>query len=108
LHSTPGGARPAGPAVAEWDEARLINGIVDIHRVSSGTCGEPRITAELADKCWVVNRNRTARLMRENDLQGHRPRRRRSLTKPDEGVAQIPDLVGRVVPAGAARHHPGR
>jgi putative transposase len=43
----------------------------------------------------VLNRKRTARLMREEGLQGHRPRRRRSLTKPDEGAAPIPDLVGR-------------
>lgn len=87
--------RPVGPSVAEWDEARLINQIVDIHRASSGTYGEPRITAELAEMGWVVNRKRTARLMRQEGLQGHRPRRRRSLTKPDEAAPTIADLVGR-------------
>jgi putative transposase len=87
--------RGEGPSEREWDEAHLINQIRDIHAASKGTYGEPRITAELADDGWVLNRKRTARLMREEGLQGHRPRRRRSLTKPDEGAAPIPDLVGR-------------
>jgi putative transposase len=87
--------RPEGPTAAEWDEAHLVNEIVDIHRGSSGTYGEPRITAELADKGWVVNRKRTARLMRQEGLQGHRPRRRRSLTEPDQDAPPIADLVGR-------------
>jgi putative transposase len=43
----------------------------------------------------VLNRKRTARLMRQESLRGHRPRRRRSLTKADEGAPPIPDLVGR-------------
>jgi putative transposase len=33
--------------------------------------------------------------MREEGLQGHRPRRRRSLTKPDQDAPPIADLVGR-------------
>ncbi len=87
--------RGEGPTDAEWDEARLINEIRDLHAASDGTYGEPRMTAELADKGWVINRKRTARLMRENRLQGYRPRRRRSLTKADEAAPTIPDLVGR-------------
>ncbi|GGI02492.1 IS3 family transposase [Egicoccus halophilus] len=43
----------------------------------------------------MVNRKRTARLMRQEGLEGHRPRRRRSLTRPDQGAAPIEDLVGR-------------
>jgi putative transposase len=87
--------RPAGPTEAEWDEAHLTNQIVDIHRASAGTYGEPRITAELADQGWTVNRKRTARLMRQQGIRGHRPHRRRSLTRPDQGAAPIADLVGR-------------
>ncbi len=87
--------RGEGPTVAEWDEAHLINQIRDIHTASTGTYGEPRMTAELVDKGWMVNRKRTARLMRQEGLRGHRPRRRRSLTKPDEQAPSIPDLVGR-------------
>ena len=84
-----------GPTEREWDEAQLINQIRDLHAASGGTYGEPRMTAELADKGWVLNRKRTARLMRQERLQGHRPRRRRSLTKADESAPAIPDLVGR-------------
>ena len=84
-----------GPTERDWDEALLINQIRDIHTASTGTYGEPRMTAELADKGWVLNRKRTARLIRQERLQGHRPRRRRSLTKPDESAPAIPDLVGR-------------
>jgi putative transposase len=87
--------RGEAPSEQQWDEAHLINEIRDIHTASTGTYGEPRITAELAEKGWVINRKRTARLMRQERLQGHRPRRRRSLTKADEGAAPIPDLVGR-------------
>lgn len=53
------------------------------------------MTAEPSEKGWVLNRKRAARLMRENDLQGHRAWRRRSLTKSYRGAAPIPDLVGR-------------
>jgi putative transposase len=84
-----------GPTVRDWDEALLINQIHDLHADSDGTYGEPRMTVELADKGWVHNRKRTARLMRQEGLQGHRPRRRRSLTKADEDAPVIPDLVGR-------------
>ena len=84
-----------GPTEHDWDEARLIDQIRDIHAASAGTYGEPRMTAELADKGWMLNRKRTARLTRQERLQGHRPRRRRSLTKADEAAPAIPDLVGR-------------
>jgi putative transposase len=87
--------RGEGPTGAEWDEAHLIDQIRELHAASNGTYGEPRMTAELADKGWVFNRKRIARLMRQERLQGYRPRRRRSLTKADEGAPPIPDLVGR-------------
>ena len=84
-----------GPTVAEWDEALLIDQIRELHAASNGTYGEPRMTAELADKGWVLNRKRTARLMRQERLKGHRPHRRRSLTEADEQAPAISDLVGR-------------
>jgi putative transposase len=84
-----------GPTEREWDEAHLIDQIRDLHRESDGTSGEPRITAELVRKGWTVNHKRVERLMREEGLQGHRPRRRRSLTKPDEAAPPLPDLLGR-------------
>jgi putative transposase len=87
--------RGEGPTDAEWDQAHLINQIRELHAASNGTSGEPRITAELSRKGWRVNHKRVERFMREEGLQGHRPRRRRSLTKPDEAAPPLPDLLGR-------------
>jgi putative transposase len=84
-----------GPTEREWDEARLIDQIRGIHHELTGTYGEPRMTAELAERGWLLNHKRTAWLMRDNGFAGHRLRRHRSLTKADEGAPAIPDLVGR-------------
>jgi putative transposase len=43
-----------------------------------------------------VNRKRVERLMRTHSIVGHRPRRRRGLTKPDTATAPAPDLLGRL------------
>ena len=89
-------AQPDGPTQAEVDEAYLIDEIVDIHRTSGGTYGQPRVTPELARRGWVANHKRVERLMADNGIVGHHPRKRRSLTKPDEGAPPLPDLVGRL------------
>jgi transposase InsO family protein len=88
-------SRPTGPTDAELDEAYLIEQVRQIHAAFDGTYGEPRMTRELRAAGWVVNHKRVARVMRDNGIVGHRPRRRRSLTKPDEGAPLLPDLVRR-------------
>ena len=88
-------SRPHGPTERQWDEAHLLNDIIDLHAVSGGSDGEPRITAALRERGWVVNDNRTARLMREHRIASWRPRKRRSLTKADDGAPPLPDLVKR-------------
>lgn len=88
-------ARPDGPTQAEREEERLVAQIRQIHTDNNGTYGEPRITPELRAKGWVVNHKRVERLMRVHGIVGHRPRKRRSLTKADEGAPPIADLVGR-------------
>jgi putative transposase len=80
----------------EVDDAALLEVIRDVHAASGGTYGEPRVTAELWSLGHQVNHKRVERLMRAAGLQGHRPRRRRSLTRPDERAAAAPDLVGRL------------
>jgi len=47
-----------GPTVAEWDESLLIDQIHELHAASTGTYGEPRMTAELADKGGVHRAHR--------------------------------------------------
>jgi putative transposase len=59
------------------------------------------VHAELRRRGWTTNHKRVERLMAAHGIVGYRPRRRRSLTKPDTGAAPAPDLLGR-------RFHPDR
>ena len=61
------GRAPSGRA--ESDRA-LLDRIRDIHRVSRGTYGAPRIHAELVDRGCAVGRKRIARLTRRAGLRG--------------------------------------
>jgi transposase InsO family protein len=85
-----------GPRAAEQAEAELVAEIRTIHAESGGIYGSPRVTAELRRRGWRVNHKRVERLMAEAGIVGHRPRRRRSLTKPDTAAPPAPDLVGRL------------
>lgn len=88
-------SRPVGPTNRQWDEAHLLNDIRDLHAVSGGVDGEPRITAALRERGWTVNHKRTARVMAEHGIVGYRPAKRRSLTKADDAAPPLPDLVQR-------------
>jgi putative transposase len=84
------------PSERHGQEARLVGEIRRIHTRSHGTYGGPRVTAELRRCGWAANHKRVERLMRAHGIVGWRPRRRRSLTKPDAGAAPAPDLLGRL------------
>lgn len=88
-------ARPA-QTLAERGEADLVEVIRQVHADSGGTYGSPRVTHELRRRGRRVNHKRVERLMCRQGLVGHRPRRRRGLTRPDEQAPPIPDLVGRL------------
>ncbi|HTE66275.1 MAG TPA: IS3 family transposase [Candidatus Binatia bacterium] len=92
-------ATSAAQAAAERqrEEARLVTEIRRIHTRSKATYGAPRITVELRRRGWTVNHKRVERLLRLHGIVGWRPRRRRSLTKPDAGAAPAPDLLGRLL-----------
>jgi putative transposase len=85
-----------GPGVAEDAEAVLVAEIRAIHAESGGTYGSPRVTHELRRRGWRVNHKRVERLMAAHGIVGHRPRRRRGLTKADTATPPAPDLVGRL------------
>jgi transposase InsO family protein len=74
----------------------LVAEIRTIHRQSSGTYGSPRVHAELRRRGWRVNHKRVERLMAVHGIVGHRPRRRRGLTKADTRMPPAPDLLGRL------------
>jgi putative transposase len=84
------------PQAAEHAQAELVAKIRTIHGESAGTYGSPRVTAELRRRGWGVNHKRVERLMATHGIVGHRPRRRRSLTKPNTATPPAPDLVGRL------------
>ena len=78
---------------------------------SAGTYGSPRVTAELRRRGWRVNHKRVERLMAAHGIVGHRPRRRRGLTKAGHrhptragpgGAAVRPRPAGRGL---VRRHH---
>ena len=84
------------PSAAEQAQAALVAEIRTIHAGSAGIYGSPRVTAELHRRGWRTNHKRVERLMAIHGLVGHRPRRRRGLTKPDAAAPPAPDLVGRL------------
>jgi putative transposase len=91
---TAGAAQAA--AQRHREEARLVGEIRRIHAHSRAVYGSPRVHAELVRRGWRVNHKRVERLMRIHGIVGFRPRRRRSLTRQDRGMAPAPDLLGRL------------
>jgi len=86
----------AKPSPSNPAQPRLVAEIRAIHTDSHGTYGSPRVTAELRRRGWRVNHKRVERLMAAHGIVGHRPRRRRGLTKADSATPPAPDLVGRL------------
>jgi transposase InsO family protein len=84
------------PGEAEAWQVRLLAAIRRIHADSDQTYGSPRVTVALRRQGWRVNHKRVEGLVAEHGLVGHRPARRRSLTKRDAAAAPAPDPVGRL------------
>jgi transposase InsO family protein len=85
----------AGPSEAEQSEAALVQEMREIHDEFDETYGSPRMTFELRNRGFVVNRKRVERLMRHHGIVGvHKPARVRT-TIPAEEAPPLPDLVQR-------------
>jgi hypothetical protein len=69
--------RTAGASQRERDDADLTEAIIAVHDESDGTCGSPRVHAELAERGRRHSRKRVARLMRAAGRRGRAPKRRR-------------------------------
>ena len=81
------------PSRRELDDRALTRRIREIHRITRGAYGAPRIAAELRAQGMRVSTKRVARLMRAGRLQGKHLRRfRRHRTMVG---AAVPDLVTR-------------
>jgi putative transposase len=75
----------------EYDDQRLTELIFEVH-TGHPTYGVPRVTRELQAQGVPVGRRVVTRLMRENGIAGITRRKRRNLTKPDQGAVAVPDL----------------
>ena len=85
--------RTAAPGPRAVRDAKLTGKIIEVHAISRGSYGAPRIHAALqraGDRC---GRRRVARLMRQAGLQGRHRRRRHRTTVPDPRASTRPDLV---------------
>jgi putative transposase len=77
-------------------DAWLLQEVEDIHAMSRGTYGAPRVHAELRARGVRVGKKRVARLMRSAGLQGASRRRwRPKTTTRDASMRPAPDLVER-------------
>jgi putative transposase len=76
--------------------AAEVSRLFGAHR---GTCGSPRISADLRELGWTVSENTVAAVMREQGLAARRKKKRRSTTRPGKGRWRAPDLVKRDFPA---------
>ena len=85
-------AAPTAHAIA--DERLLLNVRV-AYRASDGTYGAPRVHRELREKGIRVGRKRVARLMRQHDLVGRRPRRWVRTTDSAHAYPIAPNLLDR-------------
>ena len=72
------------------EQRRLLVHIRAIHRQHKGRYGAPRVTAELRDQGFAVNRKRVARIMRINGIQGRVRRRYRSSTTDSRHRLPVP------------------
>lgn len=58
------------PSARQIDNERLLKRIREIHQDSQGIIGAPRMHEDLADEGKTASKNRVARLMSVNGLQG--------------------------------------
>jgi putative transposase len=80
----------------DFADAQLTNTIVDIHTMSRGSYGSPRVHAELRLGEGVhCSRKRVERLMRQAGVAGIYRRKRRGCTRRDPAAEPADDLVNR-------------
>ena len=93
--------RAREPSRRRQDDEALKARIGPIHQRSRGTCGAPRIHAELAADGVRVGRKRVARLMRQMGLAGVSRRKGTRTTRRNAAARPAADLVERRFEADA-------
>jgi len=88
--------RSQAASEAEWDEALLVDEMLEVHAGLDDTYGSPRMTDELKRRGYEVNHKRVERLMTEHNIVAHDGRRKKVRTTiPDVSAPALPDLVQR-------------
>jgi putative transposase len=88
--------RSAQPSDAEWDEALIVDEMLEIHAGLDDTYGSPRMTDELKRRGYEVNHKRIERLMGTHGIFAKDGRRKKVRTTiPDVSAPPLPDLVAR-------------
>jgi transposase InsO family protein len=88
-------ALKAEPSARARTDAELGKVIQQVHQVSDGTYGSPRVRAELAHQGIACGRRRVARLMRLAGPEGRCKRRWRTTTVRDADEQRALDLIRR-------------
>ena len=85
----------ATPSPRACENRQLSAEIREIHRRHKGRYGSPRIHRELQARGQKTGRNRVARIMRQEGLKGHTPRRFRRTTDSRHHHRIAPNLLSR-------------
>ena len=83
------------PSPTQRRQAEIDAAVAESFDASGGTHGSPRVLADLRAEGWRVSKKTAGSSIACKGLQGRRPRRRKGLTRPDQGTVPAPDLLGR-------------
>jgi transposase InsO family protein len=83
------------PSPRELSDRELLEKIREIHQISKGTYGSPRVHRELRNQGTHVGKKRVARLMVGAGLEGRCKKRWRKTTIPDPDAERARDLIQR-------------
>jgi putative transposase len=79
----------------QQEDERLLDSIIEVHKMSRRTYGSPRITKELKAKGYPHGKNRIARLMRLNGIYAKTKRKFRVTTQSRHNLPVAENLLNR-------------
>ena len=87
--------RNSAPSPRAASDATVTGEIRQIHAMSGGTYGSPRVHSALRDNGREIGRRRVTRLMRQAGIEGRHKRRWRTTTVVDPAAERARDLIQR-------------
>lgn len=83
------------PSPRKVEEDHIVVTMLQIHKVSNGTYGSPRMTYYLRKQGFCINHKRVERLMAKNNIVGHVPRAKVRTTIAADDADALPDRLNR-------------